>query len=80
MPAISRIPGPYHIFFVSFDCNEPAHVHVVRERRQAKFWLEPVEMAYSFGFSDSELNRIRRMLEHHRTMILDKWNEHCHPN
>ena len=32
MPTIPGIPGPYRIFFYSFDCNEPKHVHVRRER------------------------------------------------
>ena len=32
MPTIRGIPGPYRFFFYSFDCNEPKHVHVRRER------------------------------------------------
>ena len=28
MPRIKGIPGPCRVFFTSFDCNEPAHVHV----------------------------------------------------
>ncbi len=28
MPAVKDIPGPYRLFFYSFDCAEPAHVHV----------------------------------------------------
>lgn len=33
----------YWFFFYSFDCNEPMHVHVRRDRQHAKFWLAPVE-------------------------------------
>jgi hypothetical protein len=32
MPTIKNIPGPYRFFFYSFDCNEPEHIHVQRER------------------------------------------------
>ena len=46
MPKIAGIPGPYWFFFYSFDCNEPMHVHVRRERQQAKFWLAPVTLAW----------------------------------
>jgi len=27
MPTVKSIPGPYRLFFYSFDCNEPMHVH-----------------------------------------------------
>jgi len=37
MPRIKGIPGPYRVFFTSFDCNEPAHVHVERENSTCKF-------------------------------------------
>ena len=32
MPTVRNIPGPYRFFFYSFDCHEPPHVHVRRER------------------------------------------------
>jgi len=56
MPRIKGIPGPYRLFFTSFDCNQPAHVHVERENSTCKFWLEPIELARSHGFSARELN------------------------
>lgn len=40
MPTVKGIEGPYRFFFFSFDCNEPPHIHVQRERQLAKFWLE----------------------------------------
>jgi hypothetical protein len=33
MPTVPGISGPYRFFFYSFDCNEPQHVHVRRERK-----------------------------------------------
>lgn len=50
MPRIKGIPGPYRFFFTSFDCNEPAHVHVERENATCKVWLDPVGLARSHGF------------------------------
>jgi hypothetical protein len=37
MPRIKGAAGPYRIFFTSFDCNEPPHVHVERENKTCKF-------------------------------------------
>jgi hypothetical protein len=80
MPTIREIPGPYRLFFFSFDCGEPKHVHVQRERKVCKFWMEPVALASNHGFSPVELNAIRQLLEANRTKILEAWNEHCGVN
>ncbi len=37
VPTVHGIPGPYRFFFYSFDCYEPRHVHVRRERMVCKF-------------------------------------------
>ena len=77
MPTIREIAGPYWLFFFSFDCGEPKHVHVQRERRVCKYWMEPVALASNHGFSPVELNAIRHLLDANRTKILEAWNEHC---
>lgn len=77
MPRIKGIPGPYRFFFASFDCSEPPHVHVERENKTCKFWLEPLGLARSHGFGARELNVIRRIIQTHRTVILEAWHEHC---
>lgn len=77
MPNIPNIRGPYRIYFTSFDCTEPAHVHVRRERAKCKFWLNPLRLARSRGFSQAELRRIRDTILEHRIAILEVWHEHC---
>lgn len=77
MPNVPGIPGPYTIFFYSFDCNEPKHVHVRRERKICKFWLEPIVLSSNNGFTAKELNRIRTIIRDNLQRILEAWNEHC---
>lgn len=77
MPTIKGIPGPYHFFFYSFDCNEPAHVHVRRERATCKFWLDPVALADGRRMSARELMHVRRIILEHRARIQEAWREHC---
>ncbi len=77
MPSVRNIPGPYRFFFYSFDCNEPQHVHVRRDKRTCKFWLEPVALCKNYGFSPHELNEIRRLIQLHFVIILEAWREHC---
>ncbi len=77
MPTVPGIPGPFRFFFYSFDCNEPRHVHVRRDRSVCKFWLEPVVLAYNNGFAAKELNRIRKMIIDNWDRIREAWDEHC---
>jgi hypothetical protein len=78
MPTIKNIPGPYRFFFYSFDCNEPEHIHVQRERMVCKYWLRPLALASNDGFSARELNSIRIEVARNIQRILEAWYEHCH--
>jgi len=77
MPTIKDIPGQYRFYFYSFDCNEPEHIHVQRERMTCKFWLSPVTLAQNHGFSSRELNRIRAIIQAELGKIEEAWREHC---
>ncbi|MBS4097902.1 MAG: DUF4160 domain-containing protein [Sulfuricella sp.] len=77
MPTITGISGAYRFFFYSFDCNEPMHVHVKRDRLTCKFWLKPVVLAGNDGFAAKELNRIRELVVEHHLRIVEAWHEHC---
>ncbi len=77
MPTVKNIAGPYRLFFYSFDCNEPTHIHVQRETLMCKFWLEPISLSNNRGFSPKELNAIRRIVETNLTQIVEAWHEHC---
>ena len=76
MSTVSDIPGPYRLFFYSFDCHEPPHVHVRRERVVCGFWLTPVALSANHGFSPRELNRIRALILEHVGRILEAWHDH----
>ncbi|NCO67704.1 MAG: hypothetical protein COY75_01375 [Nitrospirae bacterium CG_4_10_14_0_8_um_filter_41_23] len=77
MPTVKNISSPYRFFFYSFDCNEPMHVHVQRERMACKFWLEPIALSKNHGFTSKELNTIREIIYNNRNKIVEAWHEHC---
>lgn len=68
--------GPYRFFFYAGDRGEPPHIHVERENCTAKFWLGPVRLARSGGFTSRELNRIRELVEENQSLLRGKWNEY----
>jgi hypothetical protein len=67
------------LFFYSFDCREPMHVHAERDQATCKFWIEPLALASNHGFDPHEMNRIRRLIRDHLKVITNAWNEHCGP-
>ena len=75
MPTILRI-GPYRFFFYAGDRNEPPHVHIERDDKLAKFWLEPVKLQDGGGFSTTEINRLSKLMENNSDLLLRSWNEY----
>ena len=51
-------------------------MHVRRERKLAKFWLEPVELADSKRFAAHELREIEQIVQDRRAGFLEAWNEY----
>ena len=74
MPTV-MIVGPYRVFLYSSDGGEPRHIHVERDDRVAKLWLEPVVLEASGGFSRRDINRIHRLVVAHQGELIDAWNE-----
>jgi hypothetical protein len=69
MPTVLRVAG-YRFFFVSLDRSEPPHIHVKRERKVAKLWLDPVVLERTGGFSRVEINKIVKLVQEHRQSCL----------
>jgi hypothetical protein len=68
--------GPYRFFFYLADREEPPHVHVERDEATAKFWLEPVRLERSRGFSRVEIGRVERLVEENAAELLRSWHEY----
>ena len=74
MPTILRV-GPYRFFFYSGDGGEPPHVHVVRDDDEAKFWLDPIRLERSRGFTRRELRDIELLVITPQQDLLEAWND-----
>lgn len=75
MPTVLRA-GRYRFFFFSNEGQEPPHIHVKAGDDEAKYWLAPIAMAANYGFNASELNEVQQLVEEHRELLLEAWNEH----
>ncbi len=75
MPTVLRV-GRFRFYFFSNEGQEPAHIHVKADGDEAKFWLEPVELASNYGFKGHELNEIKKVITEHQTILLEAWYEY----
>jgi hypothetical protein len=50
-------------------------VHVKTGDSQAKFWLDPVQLAANFGFRPHELREIAQIVREHQAKLIEAWNE-----
>lgn len=75
MPTVLRI-GPYRFFFYSGDKGEPEHIHIERDNKVAKFWLSPVRLQNSGGFSRQEINKLHQLVYENQKHLIGKWHEY----
>jgi len=75
VPTIFR-HGPYRFFFYAGDRDEPVHVHVERDDSIAKFWIDPVRLQRSGGFSRREIAQIHDIIEEHVATIVEAWRDY----
>ncbi len=73
MPTVFRT-GPYRFFFYASDRDEPPHIHVEREDKTVKFWLDPIRLQRSRGLSRTETRRIQRIVEENCARRMEAWH------
>ena len=64
--------------FAFYSNEEPRmHVHVTRERYEAKFWLEPtIQLADKNGLKSSQIKKALRPIEEYEDEIKAHWQTH----
>ena len=75
MPTILRV-GPYRFFFYAGDKDEPLHIHVERDDKVAKFWLDPVRLQSSGGFGRAEIAKVHKIVEQNKAKLKEAWDEY----
>jgi len=75
MPKVFEKDG-YKFFFYSND-HLPIRVHVRHGNGEAVFTIgDDVILRESAGLKVKELSKAENLAEEHRTLIIEKWNEH----
>lgn len=74
-PVFAREKG--YVFKVYSNEEERMHIHVIKERCSAKFWLEPdIELSKNSGFSDVEIHEIERIIKIYANNFREQYKKH----
>jgi hypothetical protein len=74
MPVVLRVRG-YRFWFYEADLDEPPHVHVGKEGKEAKYWLSPVRAARAGRFKPVDLREIERIINDNLEFLLHAWEQ-----
>lgn len=78
MPTVFRERG-FRFFFYSNEGSprEPVHIHVEKDKVEAKFWLRPeIRVAYNDGYDARTLRELMSIVGFNRERIERAWNEY----
>ncbi len=73
-PTVLRYKS-YRFFFFSRE-EKRKHIHVISPEGEAKFWLEPVELAEKSGLSQRQLKELEKVIQEKKDEISRAWNKH----
>ncbi len=79
MPTVLWISG-FRFFFVSFDCSEPMHIHIAKDKKECKYWCRTendISQAYNKGFTQKEIKVIETYIVENFETIKQTWDAHC---
>jgi hypothetical protein len=78
VPTVFRERG-FRFFFYSNEGSprEPVHIHVEKDKVEAKFWLRPeIRVAYNDGYDARTLRELMSIVGFNRERIERAWNEY----
>lgn len=68
--------GAVQILLRESQSARTAHIHIDRDALSAKFWIQPVALAFNLGFTPRELRTLEAMTLEHQKERLEAWNEY----
>ena len=63
----------FYVYFVEFDLAELPHVHIEKEGKTAKYWIDRLELFDAGRFKGHELTKLEKLLKRRRRYLLELW-------
>lgn len=65
----------YKFRFYSSDGSEPPHVHIAKDGKSAKIWLQSLSVESRRGYDEREMKELLAIIEENRDAWVQSWNE-----
>lgn len=65
----------YKFRFYVLDADEPPHVHIVKDGKSLKVWLQSLEIATNRGYNEREVARLLIVVAERRDDWIGAWND-----
>lgn len=75
MPKVFEWRG-WRFEFYSLDRDESPHVHIRKDRKETKIWLNSLNVARNKRCTEKELSDLLRIVGENQQEFLEKWHEH----
>ncbi len=74
MPTVWRWRG-YRFFWYSWDGIEPPHVHIWKDGKECKIWLDDLAVAFNRGHAARDIRDLIAATGEEQKRLLEIWNE-----
>ncbi|HEY8575174.1 MAG TPA: DUF4160 domain-containing protein [Devosia sp.] len=74
MPTVFRWRG-HRFFWYLADGSEPPHVHIWKDGKECKIWLNSLEVAYNHGYAPADLRNLVSVTAEQRNHLLEIWHD-----
>ncbi|MBZ0318995.1 MAG: DUF4160 domain-containing protein [Anaerolineae bacterium] len=76
MPTVLRLKGYRFMIYTNEPANERPHVHIIKDDRDAKIWVDEPEFVKGADlFKAKEVREIMEMVKEYQSFFLEKWEE-----
>ncbi|MDF1600850.1 DUF4160 domain-containing protein [Mesorhizobium sp. YIM 152430] len=65
----------YKFRFYALDIDEPLHVHIVKDGKSLKVWLQSLEITTNKGYNEREVARLLTVVAERRDDWMGAWND-----
>lgn len=65
----------YKFRFYSSDMPEPPHVHIMKDEKSAKVWLQNLDVEYRHGYNEREMKELLSVVAENKEAWIGAWND-----
>lgn len=58
--------------------HNPPHVHVIKDKKLVKVYLNPIEVMKNYGFNVKQVGSILKLVKKYQEELIEEWDQYPH--